>query len=199
MPHIDNKPTEYPYNYPYDTKLEALSNKIIEYEEGSLASRVGAYEPILLKSKLEYILYTIDALNKESKMKKEVSLLLSLQTTEERINKLEKEIKTRIKDEESFRLLVGRRLCELENHLTIKDSYYTKEKLKTEEYIKIKFEYIKTKFETLIDLNDVLVKKVESHTREQIKTEERLNKLEADNRELRKIIDELRPTKSKYM
>ena len=37
------------------------------------------------------------------------------------------------------------------------------------------------------------------HLRQQIKTEERLNKLEEDNRELRKIIDELRPTKSKYM
>ena len=31
------------------------------------------------------------------------------------------------------------------------------------------------------------------------KLEERLNSVEADNRELRKIIDELRPTKSKYM
>ena len=38
-----------------------------------------------------------------------------------------------------------------------------------------------------------------SYIKEKIKTEERLNKLEEENRELRKIIDELRPTKSKYM
>jgi hypothetical protein len=38
-----------------------------------------------------------------------------------------------------------------------------------------------------------------SYIREKIKIEERLNKLEEDNRELRKIIDELRQPKSKYM
>ena len=48
------------------------------------------------------------------------------------------------------------------------------------------------------DLKKQLSIKDETHTKEKIKTEERLNKLESDNRELRKIIDELRAP-SKYM
>ena len=51
----------------------------------------------------------------------------------------------------------------------------------------------------LIQLESQLSIKDEMYIREKIKTEERLNKLEKENNELRKIIDELRPTKSKYM
>jgi hypothetical protein len=49
------------------------------------------------------------------------------------------------------------------------------------------------KLEKQLNIND------ETHTKEQLKTEERLAKLEEDNRELRKIIDELQPAKSKFM
>ena len=51
----------------------------------------------------------------------------------------------------------------------------------------------------LIQLESQLSIKDETHIREKIKTEERLNKLEKENNELRKIIDELRPIKSSYM
>ena len=44
-----------------------------------------------------------------------------------------------------------------------------------------------------------LEKQVRITEKDKIKTEDRLNKLEHDNKELRKIIDELRPTPSKYM
>ncbi len=199
----DDPLTDYPYKYPYDTKLELLSNKIIELEEQHHANCA----PIILRLKLEYILYTIDSLNKDSKNKKELSPhLISLETTEYRLNRLEKEIKTKIKDEETFALLAGRRLCELEKQLSIKDETHTKEKIKTEERlnkleedINKKIEQIQQKNVMLCELNVNLVKKVDAQIKEQLKTEERLAKLEEDNRELRKIIDELRPTKSSYM
>lgn len=144
---------------------------------------------------------------------------------------LQLESQLSLKDEESFRLLVGRRFCELEKQLSIKDETDTKEKNKTEERINKlesklasdineKIEQIQQKNVSLFELNAILVKKVEdfqqknaimcelnvrlvkkvdAHTTEQIKIEERLDKLEEDNRELRKIIDDLRPTKSAYM
>ena len=51
----------------------------------------------------------------------------------------------------------------------------------------------------LIDRIYGLEKQIRITEKGKINTEERLNKLEEDNRELRKIIDELRQPKSKYM
>jgi len=114
---------------------------------------------------------------------------------ESKFNKLEKEIESRIKDEEAFRLLVGRRFLELEKHLTIKDSYYTKEKLKTEDILN-KVE----KENRLLKIKDDENKKIlQQHESVITLILSKFNKLEQENRELRKSIDELRPTKSSFM
>jgi hypothetical protein len=80
----------------------------------------------------------------------------------------------------------------------IKDdiSKYEKETMRIKLLIQSKFNRLEKEMETRIKQLSI---KDETYTKEELKIEERLNKLEEDNRELRKIIDELRPTKSKYM
>ena len=114
---------------------------------------------------------------------------------ESKFNKVEKEIETRIKDEESFRLLMDRRFYQLEKQLSIKDEIYTKEKLKTEDILN-KVE----KENRLLKIKDDENKKIlQQHETILSLIEAKFNKLEAENKELRKIIDELRPTKSSFM
>ena len=114
---------------------------------------------------------------------------------ESKFNKLEKEIESRIKYEESFRLLMDRRFYQLEKQLSIKDEIYTKEKLKTEDILN-KVE----KENRLLKIKDDENKKIlQQHESLLSLMETKFDKLEAENKELRKIIDELRPTKSAYM
>ena len=114
---------------------------------------------------------------------------------ESKFNKLEKEIEARIKDEESFRLLMDRRFHQLGKQLGIKDETYTREQIKTEERLnKLEEE------NRLLKIKDDENKKIlQQHESVLTLIVSKFNKLEEDNRELRKIIDELRPTKSSFM
>ena len=121
--------------------------------------------------------------------------LKKVKDSSSRLNKLEKEIESRMKDEESFRLSMDQRLYQLEKQLSIKDEIYTKEKLKTEDILN-KVE----KENRLLKIKDDENKKIlQQHESLLSFIESKFNKLEAENKELRKIIDELRPTKSAYM
>jgi hypothetical protein len=83
----------------------------------------------------------------------------------------------------------------------LSDKIVKLEQQKEETNIKIEYRLrqdYKSVLTIVHDLKKQLIIKDEIYTREKIKTEERLNKLEADNREMRKIIDELQKP-SKYM
>ena len=114
---------------------------------------------------------------------------------ESKFNKLEKEIEARIKDEESFRLLMDRRFHQLGKQLGIKDETYTREQIKTEERLN-KLEEENRLLKIKDDENKKILQQQESVLTLIVS---KFNKLEEDNRELRKIIDDLRPTKSSFM
>ncbi len=133
----------------YHTKLELLSNKIVELEKQQIEHIIP-----LLKNRIREFVED----NKSSLFK--------------RIDELEKKFDKINKQNSS--------LFEL-NQALVK-----------------KIEQIQQKNVMLCELNVNLVKKVDAQIKEQLKTEDRLNKLEDDNKELRKIIDELRAP-SKYM
>ena len=120
----------------------------------------------------------------------------SSRLTEDILNKVEKENRLlKIKDEESFRLLMDRRFHQLGKQLGIKDETYTREQIKTEERLnKLEEE------NRLLKIKDDENKKIlQQHESVLTLIVSKFNKLEEENRELRKIIDELRQPKSKYM
>jgi hypothetical protein len=84
------------------------------------------------------------------------------------------------------------RVIQLESQVSIKDE---KETMRIKLLMQ-NFNRLESKIESEIRYLNI---RDETHAIEQIKIEERFNKLEEENKELRKIIDELRPIKSKYM
>jgi len=108
-------------------------------------------------------------------------------------HKLDKEIESRIKDEESFRLLMDRRFYQLEKQL--KDETHTRKQINTEERLnKLEEE------NRLLKIKDDENKKIlQQHESLLSLIESKFNKLEEENKDMRKNIDELRPTKSSFM
>jgi hypothetical protein len=228
----------------YHTKLELLSNTIVKLQQHQEENNEKIEQIMsLLKYTPEYkisqfekgnislLKKIIDDLKKQLSIKDETHTREQLKI-EESLNKLEADNK-QIHNKNSslcelndglfkkIKLIEQKNvmMCEINVNLVKKVDAQIKEQLKTEERLN-KLEEIDTiKKGRLKDLDNItrlekeqkqtnillmdriyeLEKQVRITEKDKIKTEDRLNKLEHDNKELRKIIDELRPTPSKYM